>query len=50
MKRKIYEACGFRRAKSWYKIILQELLPEGTKFTINRGYIIQEEGYIPNYL
>ena len=39
MKYKIYNACGFRVAKSQYNQIIQELLPEGARFTINKGYI-----------
>ena len=50
MKHEIYKACGFRVTRSQYNIIIQKLLPEGARFTINKRYIIQKEEYIPNYL
>ena len=50
MRHKIYEVYKFYAAKSWYKVIIQKSPPEGVRFTTDRGYITQEEGYIPNYL
>ena len=39
IKKEIYKACKFRVAKSWYNQIVQELPPEGARFTINKEYI-----------
>ena len=50
IKRKIYEVYGFCAARSQYNQIIQESLPESTKFIINKEYITQEKGYISNYL
>ena len=50
IKREIYEACGFRAVKSQYNTIIQELSPEGVRFTLKKEYITLKKEYIPNYL